>query len=190
MSRLVFGERCLGMDFKAVLSALLARFAEQEVRYALMGGFALGLWGVGRTTVDVDFLVHHDDSGKIRKIMEDLGYACRYRSENVSQYVSPSKLFGEIDYLHAFRQASLEMLQQAEEREIFEGGLRIRVLRPEDLIGLKMQAIKNDPSRKETDLSDIRALIFANGERLDWASVERYVELLEMQDFWKEIRGR
>ena len=34
---------------------------------------------------------------------------------------------------------------------------------PEDLIGLKLQAIKNDPARKEDDMADVKA----------WASVLR-----------------
>lgn len=36
------------MDFKVVLEKLLAAFREVNIRYALMGGFAMGLWGVGR----------------------------------------------------------------------------------------------------------------------------------------------
>lgn len=177
------------MDFKSVLTALLSRFAEREVRYALMGGFALGLWGVGRTTVDLDFLAHRDDGEKIRKIMRELDYECRYESENVSQYISPVKVFGEVDFLHAFRQASLEMLQRAEMKDVFEGALRIKVLRPEDLIGLKLQAIRNDPLRKEADIADIRLLISAYPGDLDWELIDRYVEVLELRDLWREIKG-
>jgi hypothetical protein len=81
-----------------------------------MGGMALGAWGVPRGTVDVDFLVHHEDMEKVDGIMQELGYECRYRSENVSQYISPLKVFGEVDFLHAFRTPSLSMLQRAEEK--------------------------------------------------------------------------
>lgn len=49
------------MNFKLVLEKLLTAFTEQNVRYALLGGFALGLWGGSRSTVDLDFLVHRDD---------------------------------------------------------------------------------------------------------------------------------
>jgi hypothetical protein len=186
--RLAGGGEVEVMDFKTVLSALLSKFAERGVRYALMGGFAMGLWGVGRTTVDLDFLVHGDDGNTIRQIMKDLGYACRYDSENVSQYVSPSKIFGEVDYLHAFRQASLEMLQRAEEKEIFEGAMRISVLRPEDLIGLKLQAVRNDSSRMEADVADIRLLISASQGKLDWELLDLYAEILKMEDLWQTIK--
>jgi len=49
-------------------------------------------------------------------IMTEMGYECRYRTENVSQYISPLKVFGEVDFLHAFREASLKMLGRAEKR--------------------------------------------------------------------------
>jgi hypothetical protein len=80
------------MDFRVVTEKLLSAFKEAGVRYALMGGYAMGLWGVGRATVDIDFLVNRDDLDKIDNIMSALGYEGRYRSENVTQYVSPKKL--------------------------------------------------------------------------------------------------
>ena len=166
---------------------LLKLLGERRVRYGLMGGFALGLWGVARATVDLDFLVDRKDLEKVEKIMSEQGYECKFRSENVSQYVSPLKTFGEIDFLHAFRQASVEMLERAEEKEIFGGELKIRVLRPEDLIGLKLQAIKNNPSRKESDLADIRALSAAQKGRLDWPQIKRYAEILDAEDLLTEL---
>ena len=44
------------MDFKVVTEKLLSAFNNAQVRHALMGGFALGIWGVHRATVDIDFL--------------------------------------------------------------------------------------------------------------------------------------
>lgn len=56
------------MDFKLVLEKLLSAFNEQNIRYALMGRFALGAWGVPRGTVDIDFLVHREDMEKVDAI--------------------------------------------------------------------------------------------------------------------------
>ena len=60
------------MDFKLVLEKLLTGFEKQKVRYALMGGFAMGLWGSGRTTVDLDFLVCRDDMEKVDNMMKTI----------------------------------------------------------------------------------------------------------------------
>jgi len=174
------------MDFKLVLERLLNAFERENIRYALMGGFAMGLWGVGRTTVDVDFLVNRDDMQKVDAIMNQLGYECKYRSENVSQYVSPLKIFGEVDFLHAFREASLQMLQRAEEKEVF-GAIKIKSLIPEDLIGLKLQAIKNNPERQQSEMEDIMFLVEYYRDRMDWSLIEQYARILEMEELYKEI---
>jgi Uncharacterised nucleotidyltransferase len=178
------------MDFKTVLASLLKRFDDRKIRYGLIGGFAMGLWGAARATVDLDFLVNREDMEKVSQIMKELGYERVFTSENVSQFRSALKLFGEVDFLHAFRQASVEMLDGAVEKEIFGGESKIKVLRPEHMIGLKLQAVKNDPSRKEQDLADIEALAAARKEHIDWVLIESYAELLDAQDVLKEIRGK
>lgn len=175
------------MEFKLVLEKLLGEFEQYGIRYALMGGFAMGLWGVGRATVDIDFLVLRDDADKVEAIMHRLGYECRYRNENVAQYLSPLKIFGEIDYIFAFRPPSRKMLETAETRTVFNDVLSIRVLRPEDIIAMKMQAIKNDPTRRETDLADIRALAEMHKTEMDFMLIDQYVKLLDMEELWKEI---
>lgn len=175
------------MDFKSVLAILLKRFDDNNIDYGLMGGFALGLWGVGRTTVDIDFLVKRDDMRKTDGIMLEAGYECKYKSENVSQYVSPLKVFGEVDFLHAFREASIEMLKRAEEKEIFAGSLKIKLLRPEDLIGLKLQAIKNNPEREQQDMMDIESLLSIHGKEINRSLIKGYFQTFDMEELYKRI---
>jgi len=172
------------LDLRMVLEKLLPRFEAQGIRYALIGGLALGLLGVGRATMDIDFLVLRDDMSMVDRLMTDLGYECRYRSENVSQYVSPLAVFGEVDFLHAFRESALAMLRRARKQEIFGGTLQIKVITPEDLIGLKLQALKNDPSGRALDLEDIKALVRIHGTDLDWVRIREYVRILEAEDWY------
>ncbi len=177
------------MDFKRVLEELLQGFEKNKVRYALMGGFAMGLWGMGRTTVDLDFLVHKNDLSKVEEIMTALGYECKFQTENVSQYVSPLRVFGEVDFLHAFRQPSLRMLDRAVDKKVF-GEMRLKVLRPEDIIGLKLQAIKNNPHRKEREIEDVVFLASEYGSVMDWSVVEEYVKILDVQGLYEELQKR
>lgn len=177
------------MDFRIVLEKLLTAFHERGVRYALIGGFALGAWGVPRGTVDVDFLVHREDMPEVDAIMESLGYEVKYRSENVSQYLSPLRIFGEVDCLHAFRAPSLAMLQRIEQKGLFVGALEIRVLRVEDLIGLKVQAMVNNEERRAVDMVDIRALLAAHHGALDWDLMGEYFTLFGAVDVFEELRS-
>lgn len=176
------------MDFKTVLGFIIKGFNEKDVRYALIGGFALGALGVSRATVDLDFLVHRDDLPKIDKIMKEHEYNCVYKSENVSQYISAVKIFGEVDFLHAFRDISTEMLKRAIEKDIFEGNLKIKVLRPEDIIGLKLQAIANDKTRTMREFIDIEALMDNYRINLDWQLIEEYFSIFEQKEKFKELK--
>ena len=44
------------MDFEIVLKKLIKEFEKNDIRYALIGGFAVGLLGSGRSTMDLDFM--------------------------------------------------------------------------------------------------------------------------------------
>ena len=178
------------MDFKTVLKKILSEFEREGIRYALMGGFALGVWGLPRGTVDIDFLVEHNHLNQIKKIMANLGYKCIYETENVSQYISPEKTFGEIDFLHAFREPSREMLKRSVVKEIFQGEIRIKVLKPEDLIGLKVQAIANDESRKAFDLADIESLLSRFRQELDWNLINKYFEIFNFREIFLELKKK
>jgi predicted nucleotidyltransferase len=176
------------LDFKHVIEKLLTAFKDEDIRYALIGGFALGALGIARATVDIDFLVHRDDLEKVHAIMTGLGYQRPFHTENVSQYVSADTVFGEVDFLHAFREISIGMLQRAENKKIFNETLSIRVLRIEDLIGLKVQAMANDDARKDIDLSDIRALIDLYKSAVDWPLLEKYFSMFGFQELFKNLR--
>jgi hypothetical protein len=178
------------MDFRRTAERLLKAFEMEGVRYGLIGGFALGLWGVHRSTVDIDFLVHRDDLPKVDRIMRALGYESRFRSENVSQFTSPLAAFGEVDFLHAFREAAVGMLERAEEREVFSGALTLRVVRPEDLIGLKVQAMTNDERRQAGDLADIEALLDLHGKTVDWERIEGYFALFDGEDLFAALKEK
>jgi hypothetical protein len=175
------------MDFKLVLEKLLTAFKKHNIRYALMGGFAMGLWGGSRSTVDLDFLVHRYDMRKVHAIMTDIGYERHHHTDNVSQYTSPFKIFGGVDFIHAFREASLEMLERAKEKDIFEGSLKIKTLVTEDIIGLKLQSVFNNPSREKVDISDIEMLVSIHRESLDRELLKKYFRIFEMEDLYKKI---
>jgi hypothetical protein len=178
------------LDFKTVTRNLLSAFSDEDVTYALIGGYAIGLWGVHRGTVDMDFLVRQDDMFKVRRIMEAMGYEIRFASANVTQCISPLTVFGEVDFLHAFRDASLRMLERAVEKKLFGAELSIKVLLPEDLIGLKVQAFANDARRERLDMYDIEALMSLHGKILDWELIGEYFNLFESSELFSELKRK
>ena len=176
------------MDFERVLRDLVREFSERKVRHALIGGFAMGALGISRATMDLDFLVHRDDLPAVDGIMDRLLYRRVYRSENVSQFVSDLATLGQVDILHAFRQVSAGMLERAREITAFGGELRIRVLQPGDIIGLKVQALANDPLRERQELLDIHLLAERFSAEIDWGRLREYFALFERLGIYDELR--
>ena len=180
----------LAMDFERVLRALLERLRAEHIRYAALGGFALGVLKVPRTTHDLDFLVHRDDLTKLDTLLRALGYQQRAKTENVAHYTHADAAWGALDCLLAFRQFSIAMLQRAQALPIFDGSLTVKVLQPEDVIGFKIQAMANNPLRARKELVDIESLMAYYGQQLDWRRIREYFDLFELSHEGKRLQER
>ncbi len=176
------------MDFKTVLKKLIYAFEKKEIRYALIGGFALGVYGVVRATNDLDFLIDKKHEDFLKKFMKQNMYDVIYKSEDVIQFEHPTGIFGSIDFLYAFRKPSLEMLKRAVKKDLFEETITVKVLLPEDIIGLKVQAFANQPNRKILELEDIKNLIMANSTDLDWEIIKDHFALFNLNTLYKELK--
>lgn len=178
------------MNFEQVLRKLLTEFERHEIRYAAIGGFALGALGVERTTRDLDVVVERDDLENVHQVMSRLGYLRYAQTPNATHYRHPDGQWLCVDVIHALRAHSREVVQRAKSYPIFCNTLTIRVVDPEDVIGFKVQAIANNPSRRLQDEADIERLMALYRERLDWARIQEYYELFEMGEEAKRLRER
>lgn len=178
------------MDFERVLKTLLDEFDRHQIRCATIGGFALGALGAGRMTRDLDFLVDRDDLAALHASLSKLGYERFNHTENVSQYRHADERWVGLDFLHAFRPVAREMLTRATPYPIFRNTASIPVARPEDVIGLKVQAIANNPQRRLQDQADIEHLVELYRDRLDWPRIQEFYELFEMGEEGKRLRER
>ncbi len=159
----------------------LAAFAGGKTSPALIGGLALAAHQVVRATQDVDFLVDADDADRLHGILLGLGYRCLHRSEDAANYLRGDE---GLDLLYAHRPVARRLLDEAEERRTAMGTLR--VISVEGLIAFKLQGHVNDPSRVR-DMEDIRALLRANRESIDFDEVRRYFKLFDREGLLDEL---
>lgn len=178
------------MNLIKVLGILSKEFESHDIHYAVIGGFAMNALGLVRSTLDLDLLMLAEDTPKLNKLLEAMGYACVYKTENVSQYTSPSDDLGEIDVLHAFRKTSLKMLKRSTKKILFNGEITLNVLIPEDLIGLKLQALMNDEGRKPRELADIQMIMERFRDTIDWNIVKEHFDIFNQQELFLKLRER
>lgn len=178
------------MNFQRVIEKVTTRLDEADIRYALIGGFAMALRGVQRATIDLDFILMLDDLEKAHTIFTGTGYTRAFHSENVSHYISDDLEMGRIDILHAFRGPTLGMLERAERIEV-DAGYALPVVHIEDIIGLKIQASVNDPKRTARDWADIQIMLenaAEAGQQIDWERLKDYLDLFRQGDKLKKLK--
>ena len=178
------------MNFELVIRRTVAGLDAAEVRYALIGGFAMALRGLQRATVDLDFILMLEDLEKADAVLHTYSYNRVFKSENVSHYESADASWGRIDILHAFRAPTMGMLLRAN-RLTVTADTTIPVVQIEDLIGLKIQALVNNPARETRDWTDIQLILEAAGENsdtVDWELVLSYLQIFGLESKLPELK--
>ncbi|OGC24265.1 hypothetical protein A2291_06150 [candidate division WOR-1 bacterium RIFOXYB2_FULL_42_35] len=178
------------MDFESIFRVLLEDFKKNNIDFALIGGFAISALGQQRTTQDIDFLIPQEELYKIKKILTMYGYELIHESEDVANFAARIKQLGRVDFLLAHRKYTKAMLKRAQNKDFLNGKFRTKVVTPEDLIGLKIQAITNNPERYHQDMADIENLLKANLKNINWQAIEEYFIIFKKEDELKSLRER
>jgi hypothetical protein len=178
------------MDFGQTLPSVVSAFQRSNLHFALIGGLAISFHGIQRSTLDADFILLMDDLEAAHTILLKLGYNREFHSENVSHYLSQNPALGRIDILHALRPIAEGMISRAKQFPLTPEHT-IPVADIEDIIGLKIQAACNDPSRHRSDWNDIHSLIehsAQNSLQLDWLRLADYLDLFDLGETLPDLR--
>lgn len=176
------------MNFPKVINILQSEFTKKNIDFALLGGLAIHAWGISRTTRDIDVLALLSSAPQIDQIMQQLGYEVLQRTEDVGNYLSKDWEMGRVDIVFAHRRYALEMIQRAKPILLF--GSPVKILTPEDIIGLKVQASSNDPDRIHKDMSDIEALLRLHSRDVNWDLIREYFQLFKRGDEFNELQKK
>lgn len=156
-------------------------------RAALIGGFALDLHGLRRTTGDVDFLVEERGAEPLLAELDAAGLRVLHRSVEVANLESSRPDIAPVDLIFARRGPTLAMLERARVRRLAIDGLAVPVIDVEGIIGLKLQAMGNDPRRRRRDEQDIVDLLASWLPELDLELLRSYFLLLEADDAFERL---
>ncbi len=163
------------IELRKTLQTVKDLFTKEKIEFALIGGFALSAHGVHRATTDIDILVGGKNQDQIIKILLSSGFKLRHQTKEVAQFSG----IGNLDIVFANRPLSLEMIQKSK----MDSKIGVSVVSAEGLIGLKIQAYKNDPKRKLQDQADIQSLL--RTQNMDMKQLKIYADLFNA---WEEIQ--
>lgn len=131
---------------------------KRAIKFVLIGGHALNIHGVSRTTSDLDLMVDRKDLELWKEFLDIMRYSI-YRETTAFLQSRPQNLAGwPIDLMLV----ATDTLEKAvlEGKPLDNGTDGILVASLGHLIAMKLHALKsNQASRVEKDLGDIRALV-------------------------------
>ncbi len=162
-----------GVRFDEVLRTFARFFETEGLRYAVAGGLAIHAWGHSRTTRDIDFVVDGSAQDRVIAFAESLGYRTLHVSGGYSNHEHPDHAFGIVDFMYVHGTTADRVFADASNR-LVAGDEEAPVPKPEHLIAMKVQAIKNSPRRVSIDVPDIEYLLTLPG--VDRSEVRDYFD--------------
>lgn len=169
------------MDLRKTLKFVHSILEMNSIEHSLIGGLGLACYGSTRATIDLDLLIYESDKLTVKKLLMDNGFELVNETDEVLQFSG----IGYVNLLIARRPISKEILKLSYKN----GPEGINFARAEDLIGLKIQAYKNDNTREFQDKADIQYLI-GSQDNLDFELIRKYAELFDEWEVIDEIRKK
>lgn len=166
------------------VARVIAILDEIGARHLLIGGHAMAVYRSPRRTFDVDFAVDGHVRDRIVDRMEREGYRTLHRSPGYSNHVHPDPAIGRVDFVYVSGETADRLFGEARTATL-DDGATVRVPRPEHLAAMKIFAIRNDPTRKFSELADVAHLAGLPG--VDRESIRREFERHGLGGYWNEI---
>lgn len=185
------------IDLVAALRAVVDAFERSDARYLLVGSVAASLWGVARTTRDVDVvaILRPEDIDSLAPLLADDGFYVPLETARAAVpggggfNVLHTPTGGKVDVFvaHPSDEFTIERLQRRVRAEVL--GIQTWVATPEDVILAKLRWRLT--SRSEVQWRDCVELVAIN--ELDRDYLDRWaVELgvaADLTDLLREVKG-
>ena len=141
-------------------------------------------YGQSRATFDLDLLTASAAQGPLVALLAELGYEPLHVSPSYSNHQHPDPDWGGVDLIYVDEQTA-GLLFPACTLRLRLGAREALVPRAEHLAAMKVQAMRNDPSRLMQDLADVQYLLRLPGT--DRAEVRGYFEKAGLTEWYDKL---
>jgi hypothetical protein len=152
--------------------------------YAVIGALALHAYGHSRATFDLDLVTVAAAQADLLRLLEGLGYETLQVSPGYSNHQHRDADWGGVDVVYVDGETA-GLLFPVCPRRLKLGDREAPVPRAEHLAAMKVQAMRNDPSRLLQDLADVQYLLRLPGT--DRAEVRGYFERAGLVEWYDRL---
>ena len=157
-------------DMVAAMKKAAAALRDAGVPFALGGGFAMYARGGPPTDHDIDFMIKADDVGRALEAVTGAGMKTERPPEGWLVKAHDGDVTVDLIFEPSSGPVTDELLREAGELNV--RSMRMRVLRPEDLLVSKLMALTEHTLDYESILEATRSL----REQVDWREVRKRTE--------------
>lgn len=160
------------------MAALVKFFNAAKIRYAILGGIAVLIYGEPRLTMDIDVNVSMGKSNMNEFLKIGAKYGFYPIPRNIRSFIKKTgvipmrfhkgKISGRCDVIIAQNPIEFSALERAVTRKI--GPVKIKVITPEDLI------IHKITSSRPRDIEDLRGIISRQKGKLDIKYIKSWIK--------------
>jgi hypothetical protein len=152
--------------------------------YAVIGALALHAYGHSRATFDLDIVTASAARAELVDLLQGLGYETLHVSPGYSSHQHADAGWGGVDVVYVDGETAA-LLFPVCPRRLRLGNREAPVPRAEHLAAMKVQAMRNDPSRLLQGLVDVQYLLGLPGT--DRAEVRGYFERAGLVEWYDRL---
>lgn len=172
------------MDFARVFGQVASFLDERGFPCALAGALGLHAYGHSRATFDLDLVTSVAAREPLVRFLEGLGYATLHASAGYSNHTHADAEWGAVDVVYVDEGTAALLFPRCAPR-LRLGERDALVPRAEHLVAMKVQAMRNDPSRLLQDLADVQYLLGL--PEIDRGEVRGYFEKAGMLEWYDKL---
>ena len=161
-------------------------FWRSQIPFLVIGGHAVNLYNVHRTTQDVDCMVAASDKPAVAAMLVERGFVESPQEAGFSRFRHSSLSYPVVDVMQVNEATWSKMWPVRKETELF--GVPVSVPALPHLIALKLHAIKQNPARLLKDGSDITQLVSTKPGLLDAGELKALCERYAPAGFFETMR--
>ncbi|MBD3192948.1 MAG: hypothetical protein GF308_20080 [Candidatus Heimdallarchaeota archaeon] len=183
--------------FQELAEIAASCFEKSSIDYVLVGGATVGVYGVIRSTEDLDFMImlKHTEDKKIttlvkclrenelsitkeelKKGLEEHSHITVFDLKNPLLRLDLKQIRTELDY------STYNLRKKV---DLFDSGKDFWISSPESLIIVKLQP----GFQSEKDLDDIRGILLRSADKLDWDLLEELATTFGVEKILNRIRN-
>lgn len=176
-----------GKDVDLVASARLLRgfFREHNFPFALCGGLAMAAYGFPLPTFDFDIVTVAEAQNPLVSFLTSQAFELLHRSPGFSNHLHRN--LGRVDVVYV-RGATAEAIFAAVRQVPGPGGEPFLAVSPEHLVAMKLAALRDDPSRLESEKLALAFLLRHGG--VNRGAMRGYFERFGFLGLYRELVGR